>query len=242
MANKTTENKNIFTGVMNPPVEKEVYSAEMLKELEKHSKVIKTALSALDKNMEKIVFNLFWIYETHTFKAMGCDSIADYALKQFDFQKTSTYNFIAIADRFGKRDEKGHHVGVFDEKYKDFSTSKLSLLTELTDIEIEQLEIKPTMSVREIKKIVKNYLDNALPDSSEEEPEEEPEDTEEEPEDTEEEPEEPEIIENVLITCKGVEEYNGKIDKIDSLIMRVLKKHPDYEIVISYKGKKDSDN
>lgn len=235
MVNKKNENKSTV-GAMNPPaVTQEVYSAEMLKELDKHAKAIKTALSGIDKNFAKIAFNLYWIYETGTYKAMGCDSIADYASKQFDIQKTSTYNFIAIVDRFGKRDENGHVMDCFDDKYKDFSSSKLSLISELTEVEIEELGIVPTMSVREIKKAVKEYLESGLPVDEDAEESVEDEDAEESVEDED----IPEIVSNVLITCKGIEDYNSKIDKIDALIMNLLKKHPDYQIEISYKGIKE---
>lgn len=240
MANKKNENKSTV-GAMNPPVvTQEVYSAEMLKELDKHAKAIKTALSGIDKSFAKIAFNLYWIYETGTYKAMGCDSIADYASKQFDIQKTSTYNFIAIVDRFAKRDESGHVMDCFDDRYKDFSSSKLSLISELTEVEIEELGIVPTMSVREIKKAVKEYLESGLPvaeESTEESAE--GEGAEESTEESAEDEDAPEIVSNVLITCKGIEDYNSKIDKIDALIMNLLKKHPDYQIEISYKGIKE---
>ena len=52
---------------------------------------------------------------------------------------------------------------------------------------------------------------------------------------------EPEIISNNLIVCNGLEDYNSKIEKIDALIMRLLKKHRDYKIIISYEGVKDAD-
>lgn len=244
MANKKVENKatketnNALAGAMTPPATKEVYSTEMLKELDKHYKAVKQALSGIDKSFEKVIFNLYWIYENNGYKATGCDTIVDYASKYFDFQKSSTYSFINVAERFGKRDEAGHILAEFDEKYKEYSSSKLSILLDLSDEEIETLEIKPTMSVRDIRKKVNSYL-KSLEDTQEEQ-EEAIGDTESESV-SEMEDSEPENISNNLIVCNGLEDYNSKIDKIDALIMRLLKKHRDYKIIISYEGVKDAD-
>jgi hypothetical protein len=225
---------NNTAGVMNPPADiKEIYSAETLKELDKHYKAVKSALSGIDKSTEKITFNLYWIYDSATYKAMGCDSIADYASKNFDLGKSSTYSFIQIAERFGKRDDAGHILDCFYDKYKGFSSSKLSLLVDCTDEEIEKLGITPSMSVRDIKKAVKGLYVQA------EIEEEETDSAGESEEDTAGDSEgDSEIITNTLIKCVGMEDYNSKIDKIDSLIVNLLKKHPDYTIEISYSGKK----
>lgn len=245
MANKKIENKvtketnNTLAGVINPPATKEVYSAEMLKELDKHTKAVKQALSGIEKNFEKVIFNLYWIYNSNSYKAMGCDTIVDYALKHFDIQKSSTYSFISVAERFGKRDEAGNILAEFDEKFKGFSPSKLSVIADLSDEEIEKIGIQPAMPVRDIRRKVNSYLKSLEEPEETENPEEETDETFEEPEETEE--REQKIITNNLIVCNGLEDYNSKIDKIDSLIMRVLKKHRNYKIIISYEGVEDTD-
>lgn len=133
----------------------DVYSEEMLAELSKRENVIKTALSSIDKNMEKAAFSLYWIYFNRAYKAMGFESITDYALKTFDIGKSTTYSFINLVGRFAARDEKGLILDKFDKRYKDYSLSKLSLLADLDDFEIEGLNISPDMSVRDIKKCLK---------------------------------------------------------------------------------------
>ncbi len=135
----------------------DIYSREMLKELEKRVKAVKTALSGIDKNFEKVAFNLYWIYANKMYKAMGCESIIDYAEKAFDFGKTTTYSFISVVERFAADLEDNYSPGSIDEKYRGFSVSKLSLLVKLTDDEISSLGILPIMSVREIKRLVKDY-------------------------------------------------------------------------------------
>lgn len=145
----------------------DIYSKEMLSELNKREKSIRTALSGIDKNFEKIAFNLYWIYTSKAYKAMGCESITDYALQKFDFCKTSTYSFINVVERFAARSGDGTVLDAFDKKYKGYSSSKLSVISDLTDKQIDDLGIKSDMSVREIKKLVKQ-LDsgNAVAESS----------------------------------------------------------------------------
>lgn len=139
----------------------DIYSKEMLKELEKHVKTVKTALSGIDKNFEKVAFNLYWIYANKMYKAMGYESIIDYSEKTFDFGKTTTYSFISVVERFAAHSEDGSVADCIDAKYKGLSVSKLSLLVKLNDDEIHSLGILPNTSVREIKRLVKEY-ENSL--------------------------------------------------------------------------------
>ncbi|MDE7275378.1 MAG: hypothetical protein K2N98_00760 [Lachnospiraceae bacterium] len=133
----------------------EAFSKETLAELDKRERAVRTALNGIDKNMEKVAFNLYWIYSNKAYKAMGCESITDYALDTFDLSKSSTYSFISLVERFAARSENGSITDKFDDKYKGYSSSKLSLLVNLTDEQIEGLDINPAMSVRDIKKRIK---------------------------------------------------------------------------------------
>ena len=138
----------------------DVYSTEMLKELDKRSKNIRFAITRMDVDIEKASVNLYWIYSTKAYKAMGHESIIDYALAEFDIAKSTTYNYITLAERFGHCGEDGNLLfDGFDKKYKSYSSSKLNLLAPLTDEEIEDLDIKPEMSVRDIKKKIKSAKD-----------------------------------------------------------------------------------
>lgn len=128
------------------------YTTEMLKDISKHSNAITTALNSIAKNYEKVIFNLYWIYKTKSYISFGYDSIITYASEKFGFKKSSTYDFITLAERFGNDD-----FTAFDAKYKDYEHSKLSLIADKSDIEIESLELKPDMSVKEIKALVKKH-------------------------------------------------------------------------------------
>ena len=140
----------------------DIYSGEMLKELEKRVKAVKTALAGIDKNFEKAAFNLYWIYANKMYKSMGHESIIDYAEKAFDFGKTTTYSFISVVERFAAHLEDGSVADCIDKKYKGLSISKLSLLVKLNYDEISNLGILPTTSVREIKRLVKEYENSLL--------------------------------------------------------------------------------
>lgn len=145
----------------------DIYSKEMLNELQRRVRIVKTALNSVEKSMEKVAFNLYWIYANKAYKAMGCESITDYAFQKFDFQKTTTYSFINIVERFAVRNEDGSVGESFDTKYKDYSSSKLSVLVNLTDEQIEESGITPDMSVRDIKKLVRKINDDDISVSSE---------------------------------------------------------------------------
>ena len=127
--------------------------------------------------MEKVALNLYWIYSNKAYKAIGCESITDYALNTFDLGKSTTYSFINLIERFAIRLEDDTVSDKLDDKYKGYSFSKLSLLTDLSDEQIEGLDITPDMSVRDIKKLLKKADSDAVTLPDKKEPPEKPEDT-----------------------------------------------------------------
>lgn len=138
----------------------DVYSADTVKELTKRVKAIHSALSVVEKNFIKISFDLYWIYTSKAYKSMGCESITDFAQKEFGLSKTTTYDYLNLVERFGERDKEGKLLeGKIDPVYKDYSTSKLSAISGLSDKEIKSLDITPDMSTRDIKKAVKKHED-----------------------------------------------------------------------------------
>lgn len=208
----------------------DAFSKEILSEFQKRTKAIKSAIGKIDTSFESIAFNLHWINTKQAYKAEDYPTIIEYAAEAFGYQKTTCYSLIAVVDRFAKRNEKGEMLEAFEERVKGFSVSKLSLMVNLTDSEIESL--KPTMSVRDIKKYVKGLEGKALPALSEGDGE---------PDEESGEPDEENIVDstatvisNTLIKCKGKVDYDKKIDKIDEYILRLFKQHPDAVIEVSY--------
>lgn len=206
----------------------DAFSKEILTEFQKRSKAIKSAIGKIDTSFESIAFNLHWINTKQAYKAEGFPTIIEYAAEAFGYQKSTCYSLIAVVDRFAKRNGKGEMLEAFEERVKGFSVSKFSLMVNLTDSEIDSL--KPTMSVRDIKKFVKGLEGKALPDLAEGDGEpDEDESADENVIDTT-----ATVISDVLIKCKGKADYDKKIDKIDEYILRVFKQHPDAVIEVSY--------
>lgn len=162
------ENGNLkeYPNPMNPPeaveMSTDVFSKEMLTELNKRTKAIKNCQGKIDSSFETIAFNLYWINSKEAYKAEGCDSIVKYADEYFGYAKTTCYSLINVVDRFAKRDEAGHYLEELDERVKGYSVSKLSLMVGLTDEQISRLT--PDMSVRDIKKFVKSLEGKAMPE------------------------------------------------------------------------------
>lgn len=142
----------------------DVFSKEVLTELTKRSKAIKSCQNKIDSSFESIAFNLYWIYNKQAFKADGFDSIYRYSEEYFGYSKTTCYSLISVVERFAKRDENGALLEKLDERVKSYSVSKLSLMVGLTDEQLARL--KPEMSVRDIKKFVKSLGGKALPEFS----------------------------------------------------------------------------
>lgn len=205
----------------------DAFSKEILTELHRRTKEIKNSIIAIDYDFEKIAFNLHWINAKQAFKAEGYPTIIEYAAEHFGYQKSTCYSLIAVVDRFAEHDEKGALTESFDKRVKRFGVSKLSLMVNLTDAEIAKL--KPTMSVRDIKKFVKGLQGKALPELSEGDGE-SSEDI--GTEDSNVIDTNAVVVSDVLI--KGKDDYGKKAGKIDEYIMRVFKHHPDAVIEISY--------
>ena len=213
----------------------DAFNKEILTEFHKRTKEIKLSIDAINFDMEKIAFNLHWINAKQAFKSDGYATIIEYAAEHFGYQKSTCYSLISIVDRFAIRDNKGAIIEAFESRVKGFSVSKLSLMVNLTDAEVDSL--KPTMSVREIKKFVKGLEGKPLPELSEGDGE-APEEEDETPEDSGVVDVES-VVSNTIIKCEGKEDYEKKVDSIDEYILRVFKKHPNAVISVSYSVPKE---
>lgn len=204
----TAQDAVVVENNMNPPVD--VYSKEILTETTKRSKVIKTELGKVENSFSKIAFNLHWIYENGTYKALGYKNVYNFAKVEFGIARGTCSNFINVVDRFAKRVD-GKIVEQIDDRYKEFKSSQLILMLDLTDADIEQLDAD--MSVRDMKKKVKELTaDDADNTAGSTEEKEKVIDV-----------EAKEINRQVLITVSSMEEYDSQEDKIYEMIRRALK-------------------
>ena len=97
-----------------------------------------------------------WLYEDERYKALeSASSFDQFALNRFGFKKTQSYGLVAMVNRFGVKGEDGTYT--IEEKYKKYSHTKLILMcnARLTDEEIFA-NTSPTMTVNELKKVIKN--------------------------------------------------------------------------------------
>lgn len=226
-----------LTGIEFFPYSKLDFSDETVEEIHRREDRIISCASKIDSSFWTIAFDLYWMNKKKAYLIQSYYDIVTYSEKMFGYGKTTCYSLIAVVDRFAKRNEDGSIIEAPGDLAKDYSVSKLELMVNLTDDQINQL--KPSMSVREIKKFIKglegkpapSLPDNSAGNEGTKEPEEPPTDS-----------TDKNVIDstaevvnrNVLISCKGSVDYEKKSSKIGSSISRILKKHPDALIEISY--------
>lgn len=200
----------------------DVFSKDFVKQAVKEKNKIAIEYGKVEQSYWNIASSIHWLYDNNGFIPLGYQNIYDLAKQEFGIARSTTCGFINIVGRFGERNELGNFTGKIDSKYEAYSSSKLLLLLDLTDEEIEKLP--PTLSVREMKKKIKVMLtdsENTIKNISDECCE-----------SFDEESENFEITRQALITCAGYEDYQKKIDDIDDYITRALKAHPEARIEI----------
>lgn len=220
----TMEQHNLNGGtdlvIMNEP-KPDVYSMELVSELKKRSKAIKIEMGKVESSFIKIAFNLTWISESETFKALGYDTIYSYAKEEHGIARGTCSDFINVVKRFGARLEDGTVAGGLKEEFKGYQSSKLIKMHGMSD---EQLKvITPDMSVREIDKIRKasNQEKSQSADKSA--------DSAENVIDVE----SKEVQRQIMLSVRNVKEYEANVDKIHDMIMRALK-DPKHVVEIAY--------
>lgn len=128
------------------------------KEAQKRNKAIKTELARIDSSFEKIAFSLHWFYRTNAHEQLGYKTFVDLASKEYGIKKQTAYNFVNVVDRFAERDANGEIVDKIRTEYKDFQSSKLIALLDVSDKDLA--EFSADMSVRDINKKVKELNSN----------------------------------------------------------------------------------
>lgn len=237
---ETKEEYCLMLGQEFNPTSKLDFSDKTLEELDNRENQIKESAATFISSFYQIAFALYWIYASKAYVARGHRDIVTYCSSRFNYEKTICYSLISIVERFAKRDADGKVIEELSPVIEGYSISKLPYMINLTDDQIKQL--KPSMTVREIKKYVKELSAPALPDSSAgdegtKEPEKPPTDSADD-----------KIIDStaevvnrkVLISCKA-SDYKETSSKFSSSISRILKKHPNALIEVFYILPKEGD-
>lgn len=224
---------------MNKPVSGVVvYEKEFVEKFKKHDNAVRKGFKDAGKSFFTIAFNLYWIHVNEGYKTAGKDNIYDYARDCFDISRGTTHNYITVAERFGRMAIESDILVIRDE-YAAYSPSQLAILAPHSDEEIKALEIKPTLSCREIKRKFTAAIEAAdVTEVAKKEEEADKSSPESETETTD--TPAPEPVRTVLITCKGKDDYLSHEDTVFDLIHNLLTKKPGAKIEISYFSESES--
>lgn len=217
--NKAKVNKTME--IMNPPADSvDIYSAEFITEIKKHSASIRNELKKVEGAFNKIAFNLYWIYKNEGFKPLGYKNVYDFAKVEFGIAKGTCNGFINVVEKFGKRID-GKVTEEIDDNFKDFKSSQLLLMTNLSDVDLQSLSAD--MSVRDMKKKIKEMT------GKEEKGTEQAETT---PESVY--VEAVEVNRQTLIKISDMDSWNQQEDKIYEMVRRIFKAKPNCTVEVSY--------
>lgn len=135
------------------------------KELKDYTHKIKRCGENIRSNFMKIAHNLNEIDNTECYLDDGFEDVQDYANKVLGIQKTTCYNFLKIAKEF--LNDEGTRTLLTSEG-NDYGVSQLQALLPIGIDKAKELHnnevINPTMSVRQIKTIIKEQTTTPEPE------------------------------------------------------------------------------
>lgn len=250
---KTTRKKAV-AAPMNPPTvpavgdtnkaeveakkAQELKDIETLKEARKRNASISKSLNNVQSSFTRIAFDLYWMYSTSAFGLLGYKNIYDCAAKEHGIARGTCSDFIHIVERFAKRDDAGNVLEEIRPELKDYQSSKLIALLGVTDAQLTEFSVD--MSVRDIKKKVKELHGEAQDEAQDEvgEADISGADTSNGKEiiDTTAQ----EVNSQTLVTFHNIDDYNKYLDGLNDLIEKALKSknfeadHKRIEIVVKW--------
>ena len=115
------------------------------------SDIIIDAQSKAEGLAERIAGQLYLVSRKELFRIEDYTSMSDWANDHFDISKGTCSDAINTYDRFGNKD----NIGEIDAKYSEYSFSSLISMKKLTDKQIEDYGIKPSMTRATIITIIK---------------------------------------------------------------------------------------
>jgi len=245
---KTTRKKAV-AAPMNPPIApavedtnkteveakkaQELKDIETLKEARKRNASISKSLNNVQSSFTRIAFDLYWMYSASAFGLLGYKNIYDYAAKEHGIARGTCSDFIHIVERFASRDEHGNILEEIRPELKDYQSSKLIALLGVTDTQLTEFSVD--MSVRDIKKKVKELHGEAQDEAQDETAESDTSNGKEIIDTTAQ-----EVNSQTLATFHNMEEYNKYLDGLNDLIEKALKSknfeadHKRIEIVVKW--------
>lgn len=122
-------------------------------------KFVKFDLENINKQFFDIGFRLWEARNLKYYEELGYESIEELSEKEFDFKRSSTYNFIKVFTTFAFYDRCYHNW--IDERFKDYSYSQLVELTKIDYLPMHIHEWFPSSApVREFSAYVRYYKES----------------------------------------------------------------------------------
>ena len=249
LAKAKTTRKKAVAAPMNPPTApavedtnkaeveakkaQEAKDIETLKEAKKRNASISKSLCNVQSSFTRIAFDLYWMYSTSAFSLLGYKNIYDCAAKEHGIARGTCSDFIHIVERFARRDDAGNVLEEIRPVLKDYQSSKLIALLGVTDTQLTEFSVD--MSVRDIKKKVKELHGEAQDEAQDETAESDTSNGKEIIDTTAQ-----EVNSQTLVTFHNMEEYNKYLDGLNDLIEKALKSknfeadHKRIEIVVKW--------
>lgn len=166
MANNTVEKI--------PKSDVSVVKSYTVGEVKEHYEKLDKAVKAYKKSFLDIALNLYWLDDigdcnyVHV-DGVFCKNIADFAFDKYGISKATTYQYISIVKKFGKINPNTGFIDKLDDKYKDYSSTALIVMSGMND---DQLSLcNPDMKIKELQAIRSgSSLEDKSKDSKKPEP------------------------------------------------------------------------
>lgn len=129
---------------------------------------IKKAMYDAAKQFVYIGFLLWEVKQYHYYGEKGYSSVYDYAEAELGFKKSSTKNFIAVAETFGNRyfhspwTRSVLPTMTLQPEYKDFNYSQLCEMLSMSDK--QRAKVTPDMTVKQIRELKREGEPDLPPD------------------------------------------------------------------------------
>lgn len=120
-------------------------------------KMIKAKTDRTNRNTIEIAQMVCYIKYNELWKE-NFSSFNEYVKKELKLRKSTLSSYTQVVYKFCEKDEYSNTGYCVKSLFRDYQFSQLKEMTFLTEEEISQLKINSSMSVRDIRKLVKEYI------------------------------------------------------------------------------------
>lgn len=136
------------------------YQDDQLKE---YTSSIKDLINGVSRNY---IFVGFWLCKAKKLdlKSLGYENIEDYANKVFNISRSTTFNMIAIAEKFCRWDGWYENYPTLKDEFKGFNYTQLIELLTLDEVDVNRFKNKTVAQIQELKVIdkVQEFIDTDI--------------------------------------------------------------------------------